>query len=236
MKKTLLPTALFVLFLPVHVLADAPRPAPKGIGDMASPVTTTRTVNGLTEGAAYLATLKPEMRSVLEKDGQVLFGEQKKDASGSYGGYIRAVAYFKQPKARAFALIVEPSLQPLYLPRLVSATAVEQPANGELDEFTLKVLIAKFVFRTRHWFYPEHSRVEWALEKTWKNDIDDQEGYWQLYAVTPELTVGEYGTRIDTGIAVPGWIQDMLARKDIPKALTAFRKYLDTNGKYRRDD
>lgn len=236
MKNTLLLTALLVLLYPLNVFAAAERPAPKGIGNMASPVTTTRNVNGLTEGAAYLATLKPDMRAALEKEGQVLFGEQKEGSGGSYGGYIRAVAFFKQPKARAFSLIIEPSLQPLYLPRLVSATAVEQPTNGELDEFTLKVLIAKFVFRTRHWFYPEHSRVEWSLEKNWKNDIDAQDGYWQLYAVTPELTVGEYGTMIDTGIAVPGWVQDMLARKDIPKALTAFRKYINSDGKFRRDD
>jgi hypothetical protein len=194
-----------------------------------------RDVNGQTEGRAYLASLSPSLRQQLEKDGQVLMGENK-STDTSYGGYIKAIALFKQPKARAWALIVAPSRQPLYLPRLTSARVLETPANGELDEFRLKVFIASFVLHTRHWFYPEQSRVEWSLDKAYKSDINRQEGYWQLFAVNDGLTVAEYGTLVDTGIAAPRSIQDYLARRDIPTALQAFRAYIDSDGRYRRPE
>jgi hypothetical protein len=50
----------------------------------------------------------------------------------------------------------------------------------------------------------------------------------------PDTTIGEYGTRVDTGVAVPGWLQKILARNDIPGAMTGFRKYMDSGGTWRK--
>lgn len=237
MKNAVTFALLLVLSAATAARAELPvRPAPKGVGKMASPVTTANLVGEKTEGQAFLESLPIEMQRTVLKEGQTLFGEQKETESGSYAGYIKAVAIFKQPKQRVWDLIVVPTLQPLYLPRLTGAKAVEKPEYGELVEFKLKVLFSKFKFYTRHWFYPEHARVEWALDGKKKSDIALQEGYWQLYKLDENRTIGEYGTRVDTGVAVPQFVQDFLARKDIPKALTAFRKYIDSDGKYRRDD
>ena len=229
-----LSAALFLTLSP-QAHAASTRPAPRAIGEMASPVTTTRTFNGVTEGEAYLKNLDPKQRAELEAKGQVLVGEQKQ-VEKSYAGYIHAIAIFKQPKKRVYDLMIESDRQVLYLPRITDAKAVDTPPNGMLVEFKLKVVFSKFIYYTRHWFYPEYSRVEWALDPTYKSDIKLQEGYWQLYEVGPNLTVGEYGTKIDTGVAVPQFIQDFLARKDIPKAMTAFRAYMDSNGTFRRDE
>ena len=76
--------------------------------------------------------------------------------------------------------------------------------------------------------------MEWALDTSQKNDIKGQEGYWQLFELNANTTIAEYGTRVDTGIAVPRWVQNLFARADIPKALTAFRQYMDSNGTYRK--
>lgn len=234
--------ALLVLFaltaLAVPAASDnlPVRPEPKGIGKYASPITSTSYVDGKTEGQTFFDALSPEMQKKLKKDGQSLWGEQKQDTKGSYAGYIKAVAIFKQPKKRVWDLMVVPTMQPKYLPRLTDAKTVDQPEHGELVEFHLKVLFSSFEFFTRHWFYPEYSRVEWALDPNKKSDIALQEGYWQLYALDENTTIGEYGTKVDTGVAVPQFVQDFLAKKDIPKALTAFRAYMDSDGKFRRDD
>lgn len=211
------------------------RPAPKGIGKFAAPISSPAGA-GKTEGQAFWETLSPEMQKTLKEEGQSLWGEQKQDKTGSYAGYIKAIAIFKQPKARVWELMVVPTMQPKYLPRLTNAKTVDKPDFGELVEFKLKVAFSKFVFYTRHWFYPEYSRVEWALDPKKESDIAVQEGYWQLYALDANTTIGEYGTKVDTGVAVPQFIQDYLAKKDIPTALTAFRAYMDSDGKFRRDD
>jgi hypothetical protein len=191
---------------------------------------------GKTEGQIFLESLDPEIQKAVLKKGQTLLGEPKQTDNGSYAGYIKAVAIFKQPKQRVWELMVVPTKQPLYLPRLTGASTVDKPANGELVEFKLGVLFSTYKFYTRHWFYPEQSRVEWALDPDKESDIALQEGYWQLYALDENTTIGEYGTRVDTGVAVPQFLQDFFAKKDIPTALTAFRAYMDSDGKFRRDD
>ena len=82
---------------------------------------------------------------------------------------------------------------------------------------------------------PATSSLLATLDSKKKSDIALQEGYWQLYKLDDNTTIGEYGTRVDTGVAVPSFVQNFLARKDIPKALTAFRKYIDSDGKYLGD-
>ncbi len=214
----------------------SPRPAPKGSSKLASAISETRRVDDLTEGEAFLKTLSPELRKTLAEKGQALM-EEDQSKEGAYAGYIKAVAVFEGSKERVFELITEPNKQVLYLPRLETAETITAFPNGELTQFSLGVLWSSYHFRVQHWYYPEASRVEWHLSKTdpeWENDIEDQEGYWQLYAAGPNLTIGEYGTYVNTGLAVPKSIQDFFAKKDIPGALTAFRKYISSDGAFRR--
>ncbi len=214
--------------------AELTRPPARGSSPLASAVAATAAPGTTTPGASYLASLTPDVQKKLQAENQALMGEEKAD-KGSYGGYIRAVAIFKQSKKRVFELMTDTAAQALYLPHIDSATVEARPPNGELTQFILKFIWKSVKFHVQHWFYPEQSRSEWALDPSAANDIKGQEGYWQLFELGPDLTIGEYGTRIETGIAVPKFIQDIFARADIPKALTAFRKYMDSNGTYRRD-
>lgn len=89
--------------------------------------------------------------------------------------------------------------------------------------------------QTQHWYFPEYSRVEWLLNAEFENDIAQQIGFWQLYAAGDKYTVAEYGTLVDTGVAVPAKIQDILARRDIPKALDHFQRLINSNRTWLRD-
>lgn len=233
MPRTLT-SLLFASLLSVSALAtDLTRPPPKGRSSLASAVTVAK-FDGESPGAEYLRKLPPEERKELDQKGQVLLEDDQSTDSG-FGGYIRAVAIFHQSKKRVFELMAAPDMQSLFMPHVVSSVPLQRPTNGQLTEFTLKIMLSHFKFHTMHWFYPEVSRLEWWLDTSQKNDISGQEGYWQLFELTPDTTVGEYGTKIDTGIHVPRWLQNIFARGDIPDALTAFRKYMDSNGAWRKD-
>lgn len=226
----------FVLVLALVVSsvarAETPRPPQHGHSPLATDVTTAST-NGAFPGKAYYDALPADQRRQLDKQGQVLLGDDKSTDS-SMSGYIRAVAIFKQPKQRVFEMMAQPEMQALYLPHVESSTPASKVQNGELTDFDLKFLLSHVRIHVWHWFYPEQSRIEWWLDKSQKNDIKSQEGYWQLFALTPTTTIGEYGTRIETGIAVPKWLADVFARNDIPGALIAFRRYMDSNGTWRK--
>ncbi len=234
-KLSFAPISAVVSVLLLTSAAAAARPAPQPQTSLASPVTETATKDGKTEGQLYLDTLSPELRKELEKEGQVLLGEQA-ETEGSYGGLIKAVAIFTLPKNKVWELTTDPSKQVLFLPRLTESKTVERPENGELTKFQLKVMWQRIDFRVRHWFYPEIARIEWELDKEYDNDIAGQIGFWQFYQLDENTTIGEYGTRVDTGISVPKFIQDFFAKQDIPDAMTQFRKYVNSKGTYRRDD
>jgi hypothetical protein len=235
MNRFVAATACLALLVPFSSRAqEATRPPPHATSPLAVPIETSAP-GPESAGARYIKSLAPDVQKKLQAENQVLLGEEKAD-SATYGGYIRAVAIFHLPKKRVFDLMCDTATQALYLPHLVSANVDSKPANGELTRFALKFLWSNVKFRVQHWFYPEQSRSEWHLDTSVPHDIKAQEGYWQLFEMGPDVTVGEYGTRVETGMAVPKFISDMFARGDIPKALTAFRKYMDSDGKYRRED
>lgn len=240
MKTTYLVISLVLLSAvgSAHAEPSGPsreRPArPVEISRFASPVSTAGVVDGKPEGLAFIASLSPDMQAKLKTDKKVLLGDAD-SSKGSYGGLIKAVVLFNQPKPRVFELITEPSRQVTYLPRLTRSDTVWRSPFGELMDFNVKVLFVSMTFQTQHWYFPEHSRVEWLLNPEFKNDIAKQIGFWQLFAAGDKYTVAEYGTLVDTGIAVPAKIQDMLARRDIPKALDHFQTFINSNGTWRRD-
>lgn len=217
------------------LVAAAGRPPARVVVPAASPVDTMRVADGRTEGAAFLAGLDPKLRTTLEKERLVVLGEPGA-AGGSFAGYVRAYVLFRQPKRRTFELLAEPSRQLQFLPRLTLAKAVERPQHGEVTRFRLEVMFTTTDFQVRHWFYPEASRLEWLLDPAFDNDIRAQEGFWQLYQVDAATTVAEYGSRVETGLPVPASLQDYFARRDIPLALAATRRFVDSGGTWRRDD
>ena len=208
--------------------------APKATHPLASPVTTLRMDGGQYAGQLYYQSLPADVREKLDKKGQVLLADDKSTA-GSFGGYIRVVALFSLPKRRVWDLVTQPSLQILFMPHLVSSAIVSRTPEGETTDFVVKVLWVSVKLRVAHKFYADQSRLEWALDNSVKNDIKAQEGYWQFFELGPDKTIGEYGTRVETGLAVPHFIQETLARHDIPGALTAFRNYVNSNGTWRRE-
>lgn len=217
-------------------LAAVTRPAsPARTSPFAAPVGELRVVDGLSEGQRFINSLPAEVRQQLNTDRRVLLPEdQSKD--GAMAGYIKAVALFSQPKDRVYTLITDPSTQVLFLPRLEQSTTVRRTAEGELTEFHLAVSLATVKFRTQHWWWPNHSRIEWALDPSWDNDIKVAGGFWQVFALDEKTSVGEYGTQVDTGLPVPEALATYLTRKDMPAALDAFQKYIDSNGAWRRVD
>ncbi len=238
-KTQILHTAAFLLAA-ASASADAAaasheRPAkPIEITRYASPVSTAGIVDGRPEGMAFLVTLSPELQSKLKADKKVLLSEPD-SSKGSYGGLIKAVVLFNQPKPRVFELITQPSRQVTYLPRLTKSDTVWRSPFGELIDFNVKVLFVSMSFQTQHWYFPEYSRIEWLLNPGHDNDLAQQLGFWQLYAAGDNYTVAEYGTLVDTGIAIPQRIQESLARRDIPKALDHFQIYINSNGTWTRD-
>ena len=215
----------------------ATRPAqPRVTSPFSSPFGEQRVIDGQVEGQAFLASLPPELVTELKAKRRVLLPEAKATGDASMAGYIKAVALFSQPKARVCEMIAQPNTQVLFLPRLTASDTVSRDETGELTEFHLAVGLVTVKYRTQHWWWPQLSRFEWDLDPSYKNDVKVANGFWQIFALDETTSVGEYGTQVDTGLPVPDALQSYFARKDIPDALEAFQKYIDSGGAWRRPD
>jgi len=199
---------------------------------------------GPSEGDLYLQTLAPEVRETLLRDRVYLIAGEDPDSPSAEGsgpaaaikGYIRALALFNRPKERTLELMLEPGKLAWFLDDLYDSEAVARdPDLGELTRFTIKFLWIDVSFWVQHWFYPEISRYEWYIDtENFRNGIRDNRGYWQLYALDDERTIGEYGIVVDTGIPIPrSWVE-RIQRRRIPGAMAQFHRYIDSDGAYRK--
>jgi hypothetical protein len=175
-------------------------------------------------GAWYLESLPPAAREALKKDGQVLLDKQ---TSGSGPSLIKAAVRFARPRAEVWALITQVSQQYTFLPHVEASTLHgERTELGERDDFKVAFLFV-FKYRTQHWFYPEENRLEWNLDPTGGDGLEQQLGYWQLYELDDHTTLAEYGTHITARGAILNFFRSLGERGAIDEALTAFRKHID---------
>jgi hypothetical protein len=180
---------------------------------------------GVTAGARFVEALPRPAQDALKKDGQVILDQQTASSGPSL---VRAVVRFDRPLADVYALVAQPSDQHTYLPHVeVSRLFGERTPEGERDDFVVSFIFS-FKYRTQHWFYPEESRVEWNLDPTGGDGLEEQLGFWQLYELDDKTTIGEYGTHIRARGALLNFFRSLGERGAIGDALAAFRRHIDT--------
>lgn len=184
------------------------------------------------EAAHVLAKLKPEERAKLEKTGSVV--STTLSSGDEIKGIINAYVITKQPKQKVWALLKQPAKQHLYLPRLEKAKTVSKSENRELGWFQVKVSFVTIENQVDHRWWPEVSRMAWGLHHEYDNDLIQQDGYYNLYAIDENTTLMELGTALETSALVPGFVQEYLTKKDLPEVMAAVKKYMDSDGAYRK--
>lgn len=184
------------------------------------------------EGNLVLAEMDEATRRKLLEKGMVLDGERKGDADVT--GWVKAWVIAEQPREKVFELLIQPSAQAGFLPRLVSSETVKRTSHTELTRFHIRVAMVNVHTQVQHQWWPEVSRLAWALDPNFENGVKHQEGFWNVYALDEKTSLLEYGTVLQTSALVPRFVQEHLTRSDLPSALEAMKKYLDSGGTWRR--
>lgn len=175
-------------------------------------------------GTRFIASLPESARKALLKDQQVVL-DQTSTESGP--ALIRAVAKFGRPKAEVWELITRTSDQHTFLPHVTQSKRVgERTAQGEVNDYVVSFFFT-FKYRTQHWFYADHSRLEWNLDPSGEDGLVEQLGFWQLYELDEKTTVGEYGTRLVVRGSFINFLRSLGERGGVKDALTAFRRHVN---------
>lgn len=185
------------------------------------------------EGSLVLAEMDEKTRRQLLEKGLVLAGDHSGDDE-DVKGWVKAWVIAEQPREKVFELLIQPSAQAGFLPRLVSSKTVKREGTTELTRFHIRVALVNVHTQVLHQWWPEVSRLAWALDPTFENGVKHQEGFWNVYALDEKTSLLEYGTILQTSSLVPRFVQDHLTRSDLPSAMEAMKKYLDSGGTWRR--
>lgn len=81
----------------------------------------------------------------------------------------------------------------------------------------------------------EEHTITWTLDTSAPdNTVAAIEGGYRLFEVAPGRTLLVYRTFVDSGRAVPRFIQDYMTRKSLPNLLSSIKKRVESGGRYRK--
>ncbi len=181
-------------------------------------------------GESVLSREPPELVKRLHDQGLVVLEDV---ANPDRASFVLAYVILAQPRERAIALVTDPQRQTEWRPDLSRVEIVETTAHGRLDEIHMRVMFRDLVYRVRYDRDPETDRIEWGLDPSFENDLDHLEGFWEFYQLRDGGTLGRFGTRVDAGAAVPGFMQRDLTRRSVVRTMENCRKWVDSNGAWR---
>ncbi|MGB9736613.1 MAG: hypothetical protein ACP5JP_04330 [bacterium] len=211
---------LFVVLISFSVRAKS-----EDLIKLASPPLPQKALEGLS--ITDIANLEAGKIVVLKQDS----GEGKNKQS-----LIKASLVFNQPIDRVWDLLKQTDRQKEYLPHLKDAQIIEANSKGNITQFMLKIMFFNIRYRVDHKFENSKFRLTWHLDPDYKNDLKELYGYYQLYKIDDTHTLARYGSKVDIGLLVPTFIEDSLTRKDLPTALGNVKKWIDSDGKFRKNE
>jgi hypothetical protein len=212
----------------------AKKKAPSKMLDFVKPEFSLPVTVSAGEGKQLLAKISAKERAALDKTGVVVSNTIA--TSGDIKGVITAYVIVKQPKQRVWELLQNPEKQYLYLPRLSETKIIQRDPTYLNAYFKTKIPLFSVESQIEHKWYPEVSRLCWGLDPNYDNDLKQQDGYYNIYDLDGQTTLIEMGTLLEASALVPSFVQDYLTKTDLPEAMAAVKKYMDTNGAYRKKD
>lgn len=152
---------------------------------------------------------------------------------GKKGAHVMAAGLVRGTTEQVFAVVMDCHGQPSYTPHLVICQntypdGVDPAKADEYDQYQkLKFgfsFVSKEVTYTNRMFALRPYVSAWVLKE---GDIADSVGYWRVIPYKQGAQILVYVVYNDPGIAVPGWVQEILIKQDLPGTVKAFRNRVE---------
>lgn len=179
-----------------------------------------------------LASQPAELVDRLRREKVVMMQEVRK-AGALSGGLMLALVIFEQPIDATYQYLSQTARQIEYRPEVTSIETVAWKEEGPVDVCRLRVLFRRYEYSLRYRLEPDARRIRWELDPDYDNDLRQVRGSWELYELDDHRTLARFGTSVDVGPAVPGFLQDWITRKNVPDSMDRARRWVDSGGRYR---
>ena len=182
-------------------------------------------------GRAIVAAQPPDLIALLERKKVVLV--QQFDEDEPYGGYIRGLVIFEQPRHEVMQLLIQIDRQREYFPEFRKIRPVGGTETSQLIEYQIKIMLMRIRYRSRYEWDLAKSQIWWALDPGYDNDLASLDGRWELFELDDQRTLGRFALRVDIGPGLPHFLQDLAQRSKVPRTLENTRKWVDSAGSHR---
>lgn len=169
------------------------------------------------------------------KAGEIVILDEDTSGGEDQKRFIRAAMIFDQPIDKAYALFRATENQHRYLPDLDSCKLVKRDDKGDRVDFHVK-LIFDIDYRIHHHYDDANFHYWWHLDPEYDNDMKQVDGFWKLYKIDDKRTLGRYGTRVQVSSIIPQFIMTRLTKSNLPVAMEACYKYIQSGGTYTKPE
>ena len=173
-----------------------------------------------------LATLPSEELAVLHAKKLVVL------AGGGDSSHVTGLVLFGKPVDRVMQLLAETGRAGEFRPELESDRTVETYPDGTLQEEAIRILFTRISYFLRYRVDYAAHRITWELDAGHPSRLRRVEGYWELYAMGDDETLGRFAVHVDVG-PVPASLEDYATRKSVPKTMDNARRWIDSDGRWR---
>jgi|YelNatPaOPRAMG01_1025707.scaffolds.fasta_scaffold132013_1 uncharacterized protein YndB with AHSA1/START domain len=180
--------------------------------------------------------LSPLEKEKLQK-GEVIYKSVKTaDAEGKISGYGQSMAIIKSPIDKCWQIFTQFDKQAEYFPRKTVSQVIEQKPGFALVQKEFKFFGVRVRYVNQYKIDEKNYRIDFEMDKSKPHDIKDTAGFFLFEKLGSNQTLFVYGvTRTDTGIAMPGFVQEYIAKRDLPAVAENVRKRIESGGAWKKD-
>lgn len=163
-----------------------------------------------------------DWRQILE--GEVVVSDTKDESSETLEGMVRADALIRHPPKQVWHVLTDFESRSEYISDVEKIDVVRREGNRVWADEHLRFLFVDVRFRVVNTIDPETGSISWELDETMPHDIENTEGTWRITPFSGgDQTLLSYRARVDTGRAVPGFIESFLLTRSLPEFIRSLR-------------
>lgn len=178
------------------------------------------------------ATLTDEVKKKLDKREAVVCKNKIEDKGEKVVSNSAALIVINAPVEKVWPYFTDFEKFPEYIPRMVSSEKYTEKDGKIGIKQMLKVMWKKVTYHVLQLNDEAHHTMTFELDKSQQNDVAETQGQWVLRPYGEGKTLAVYSLALDTGMAVPRFIQTMLLNNDLPATMEAMRDRVESGGKY----
>ncbi len=176
--------------------------------------------------------LNEENVAKLEAGESIVFREKWKDEQGKSRAKGSVLALVNAPSADVWACFMKHDEQPEYMPRLKRKEIYVTEGNTTGFSEMLKVFFTKVEFHILQTADEARGFLTFVLDQSKENDVKDTWGSWVFLPHGEDRCIIVYTVYVDSGRFVPKFIENYMMKRDLPDAVEALKKRVESGGTY----